>query len=122
MKKSLLTCALLALLSPVTQGDITVKTTSLTVAQIIAIKKTISVTPAAELAFVVNQLINQADHKVQIEVARLSLYIVSRQAPGAFDSILAAIPAEKRPPETPGNDNGNRPIVPPGQIKNYGSP
>lgn len=54
------------------------------------------------------------------------LAILAQQRPETKKTLLAAgepavVPAENRPPVTPGNLNGLRPVVPPG-LRNYASP
>lgn len=54
------------------------------------------------------------------------LAILAQQRPATKQTLIAAgsppvVPAENRPPVTPGNVNGLRPVVPPG-LRNYASP
>ncbi len=96
---------------------------ALTVEQIAAIKKAVGSTPAPELPALVAKLIHSAKPADRTEVRATALKAVAAVRPGAVVTVQAAIPAEHRPPTTPGNDHGNRPTVPPGQEKHdYGTP
>lgn len=44
---------------------------------------------------------------------------LAKQRPVAYETVT---PAVNRPPETPGNEHGQRPVVPPGIVRKYASP
>jgi hypothetical protein len=85
------------------------------------VKKTIGKTISAELPAVVSRLVMDATPANRSDVAKLAAQIVKTQRPAALKLVLEAIPAANRPTITPGNENGNRPEIPPGMVK-YASP
>jgi hypothetical protein len=93
----------------------------LTTDQVAAIKRTLAKTPAPELPAVVAKIVKNAAVADRSEVARLAAKTTGEQRPGLVQAVLGVIPAENRPPVTPGNENGNRPETPPGIVK-YASP
>lgn len=93
----------------------------LTADQSAAIKKTLAKTPAPELPAVVGKIVKSAPAADRSEVAKLAVKVAEEQRPGSVKAILDVIPAENRPTVTPGNENGNRPVTPPGLVK-YASP
>lgn len=96
---------------------------ALTVEQVAAIKKAVGNTPAPELPALVAKLVNDAKPADRPQVKATALKAVATARPGAVAAVEASLPAEKRPPVTPGNTNGKRPTVPPGHDKqDYGTP
>jgi hypothetical protein len=93
----------------------------LTPDQAAAVRKRIGSTTAPELPAVVARLVKDASPANRSDVAKLAAQIVKTQRPAALKLVLEAIPAANRPTITPGNENGNRPEIPPGMVK-YASP
>lgn len=85
-----------------------------------AIRARIAATPRAELPFVVAQLVRWAPPTDRESVKAAAIAAVRKRAPSALRAVLDAFP-ENRPPVTPGNDHGQRPLVPPG-LQNYAAP
>jgi hypothetical protein len=93
----------------------------LTADQAAAIRKTLAKTPAPELAAVVAKIVKSAPATDRSAVAKLAAKVTGEQRPGSLKAVLDVIPAENRPPVTPGNEHGNRPETPPG-LNKYASP
>jgi hypothetical protein len=93
----------------------------LTTDQTAVIRKTLAKTPAPELPAVVAKLVKSAAATDRSAVAKIAAKVTGEQRPGSVRAVLGVIPAENRPPITPGNENGNRPETPPGIVK-YASP
>jgi hypothetical protein len=93
----------------------------LTTDQSAAIKRTLAKTPAPELPAAVAGILKAAPAANRSDVAKLAAKLTEEQRPGSLKAVLDVIPAENRPPITPGNENGNRPEIPPGIVK-YASP
>jgi hypothetical protein len=93
----------------------------LTTDQAAAIKRTLAKTPAPELPTVVAGLVKSAPAADRSAVAKIAAKVTGEQRPGSLKAVLDVIPAENRPPITPGNENGNRPEIPPG-LNKYASP
>jgi hypothetical protein len=93
----------------------------LTADQTAAIKRTLAKTPTPELPAVVAKLVKSAPVADRSAVAKLAVKVTEEQRPGSLKVVLDVIPAENRPPVTPGNEHGNRPEIPPGIVK-YASP
>jgi hypothetical protein len=93
----------------------------LTADQTAAIKRTLAKTSAPELPAVVAKIVKSTPAADRSDVAKLAAKVTGEQRPGSLKAVLDVIPAENRPPVTPGNENGNRPEIPPG-IAKYASP
>ena len=117
MKLKLLTALMLATFTA--QALDTKETTAITAA--------LRSTRVPELPFVAAKIVREAKPEDRKQVEGLVLGAVIKQQPSALAAVRAALraqtPAENRPPVTPGNENGNRPEVPPGLDKqDYGKP
>jgi hypothetical protein len=93
----------------------------LTTDQAAEIKRTLATTPAPELPAVVARIVKSAAAADRSDVAKIAAKLTEEQRPGSLKAVLDVIPAENRPPVTPGNENGNRPEIPPG-LNKYASP
>lgn len=86
-----------------------------------AIRARIAATPRAELPFIVAQLVRHAPLADRESVKATALAAVRKKAPTALRATLDEL-AENRPPVTPGNEHGQRPVEVPAGPRNYGTP
>ena len=94
-----------------------------------SVESVLKKTPRPELPVVAVKLIREAKPADRKSIQKSVLAYVAEHRPTVLPYVRATlkldeptnIPAENRPPTTPGNEHGKRPVVPPG-LNNYATP